>query len=91
MKPILTSILNYISVVIQEEVKTIPAINMMKTDKMLLATLMTKTILAPRLRIDKRWLMTMAVNKTWVAESLTEIDLQDLLESTVFENPYNND
>ena len=36
------SILNYISVVIQEEVKTIPTINMMKTDKMMLATLMTK-------------------------------------------------
>ena len=67
--------------------KTIPRINMMKTDKMMLATLMTKTILVPRLRIDKRWLMTMAVNKTWVAESLTEIDLQDLLQSTVFEIP----
>ena len=42
------------------------------------------------LRIDNRRLVTMPANKTWVPESLTEIDLQDLLESTVFEIPYNN-
>ena len=64
---------------------------MMKADKMTLETLMTKTILAQMLRIDNRRLVTMAANKTWVPESLTEIDLQDLLESTVFEIPYNND
>ena len=64
---------------------------MMKADKMTVATLMTKTKLAPMLRLGKRKLVTMGANKTWVPESLTEIDLQDLLESTVFEIPYNND
>ena len=67
-----------------------PTVNMMKVVEMTLTTLMMKTILAQMLRIDNRRLVTMAANKTWVPESLTEIDLQDLLESTVFEIPYNN-
>ena len=68
-----------------------PTIKMMNADKMTLETLMTKRILALMLRLAKMKLVTMAANKTWVPESLTEIDLQDLLESTVFEIPYNND
>ena len=68
-----------------------PTIKMVKADKMTLKTLMTKRILALMLRLAKMKLVTMAANKTWVPESLTEIDLQDLLESTVFEIPYNND
>ena len=67
-----------------------PTVNMTKVVEMTLTTLMMKTILAQMLRIDKRRLVTMAAKKTWVHESLTEIDLQDLLESTVFEIPYNN-
>ena len=51
---------------------------MMKADKMTLATLMTKTILVLMKGLGKRRLVTMAVNKTWVPKSLTEINAQDL-------------
>ena len=67
-----------------------PTISMMKADKMTLATLMTKTILVLMKGLGKRRLVTMAVNKTWVPKSLTEIDVQDLLEQVVFEILYCN-
>ena len=41
---------------------------------------MTKLKLEPMLKLGKRRLVTIAVNKTWVPKSLTEIDVQDLLE-----------
>ena len=62
-----------------------PTINMMKADKMTMATLMTMIILAPMLRLGKRMLVTTAVNTTWVLKLLMEIHFRDLLESAVFE------
>ena len=65
-------------------------INMMKANKMTLTTLMTNIKLALMEGLGKRRLVTMAVNKTWVPKSLTEIDVQDLLEQVVFEILYCN-
>ena len=57
-----------------------PKISMITADKMMLASLMTNTKLALMKGLGKRRLVTMAVNKTWVPKSLTEIDVRNLLE-----------
>ena len=49
-----------------------------EADKMTLATLMTNMKLALMKGLGKRRLVTMAINKTWVPKSLTEINAQDL-------------